>query len=208
MRIVLSLVLGVLLFSALAGCGKVNFGNAPVSESEEQRQSRELSERANALDGRLGVETRNLPLADRVTALENASRLFIKWDGGLGETVDALADMYGVNDGALVARVDELGKKMEVSFEGGGAGLLVKVQALKDSYHSKPPQVRAQYQLSRVEKYVSRLEKLESFLSLSPEKKEFEPRLQAVEKELFRDSDPRPSTIRQRLTKSEAAAGI
>lgn|GEM_PF-5590801 len=208
MRIVLSLVLGVLLFTALAGCGKLSSGNAAVTESEEQRQSRQLGNQADALDARLGVETKALSISDRVSALENASGLAIKWDGGMSDIVDALADFHDVKDGALVSRVDELGKKMDVSFEGSGVGLVVRVKALKDSFHSQPEPVRAQLQLARLGKYVARVEKLENFLSISAEKKEFGLRLLAAEKELLRGTDPIARTIRERLTNLEAAAGI
>lgn len=206
-RIVLSLVLGVLLFTALAGCGRLNFRNAAVSESEEQRLSRQSTEQANALDSRLGVETKNLSLVDRVSALENASGLFIHWDGNTREQVDALCDFYDVKDAPTVVRVDELGKKMNVTFEPGD-GFATRLRSLKDAYHRQPDSLRLQVQLARVDKYLTRVERLEGVLSIRPEKKEIEPRLQLLEKEFLRADEPRPTGFRERLAKLEAAAGM
>lgn len=146
-------MLFVSLFFTACGENRVATQSEPTPD---QLQIQRLAEDCNALDKALGIDTSALVPQKRVEELESKSGFAIDLDSGaMLQTVRQLCELYDVKTGrgGIVGAVGALEKAAGLKFN-NDAGLVLRMEKIREAYEHLPLQTRLQMRTNRLQKKI------------------------------------------------------
>ena len=202
-------LLGIFRFLVLAlvvvGCGKIDLFSDSPKETPTQALAREQNATADTLDTEVGIKTTSLPLTERATQLEAATLSRFYFEGDFLNTLDTLEQLYEIKPSAegILARTTVLEKRCGLTMN-AAESVKTRINALVLYFNRLPESTKVGHRLSRLTRFVRRLEAMEKIAYGKLGTGKFTDRLTNLENDFGVKVDPKPP-ITDRFEQLEAA---